>query len=102
MPKEIKSALPVEESDEDPETGNATSTSPPNTIITTIPVNSYKSLTPPPKIFISPPISTETAKEKDPAEPAKPKGAESADLVLEMIDLTEDLEEKRESRRGMV
>ncbi|KAF5281900.1 hypothetical protein FQR65_LT14484 [Abscondita terminalis] len=76
--KEIKSALPVEESDDD---GNSPAA---------VDNSEALSMTPPPRVPQTPtppPIETTAV-------------TEAEDLILEMIDLTDDLEDKRESRRA--
>ena len=94
MPKEIKSALPIEESDEDVEEacGTPSETSASNTPTSTPVPNHTTSLTPPPRAE----PSTVQAEETNESES---KILEAEDLILEMIDLTDDLEERRENKR---
>uniref|UniRef100_A0A1Y1KDW5 SURP motif domain-containing protein n=2 Tax=Photinus pyralis TaxID=7054 RepID=A0A1Y1KDW5_PHOPY len=92
MPKDIKSALPMEESDEEEVVDCKTpvETSAHNTPTTTpVRVHHSASLTPPPRV--TEPSIDET---KDDS-----KSFEAEDLILEMIDLTDDLEERRETKR---
>lgn len=90
--KEIKSALPVEESDEDVDHKNDDGQVVTDTICSAVP---DLSLTPPPRVVKTPTPSptnlesTETVTGK----------VEADDLILEMIDLTDDLEDKRECKR---
>lgn len=148
VPKEIKSALPVEESDDDHEDATAAKTPPilPVTVISDLPpsCSCYTSVTvavsntSPPNLSSTssiitsarllsktPPLKEPSAvsvttdsdlnrlqeneyENKDentnkPEETEKIKSSvDSDDLILEMIDLTDDLEEKREMKRGSV
>ncbi|KAF5301084.1 hypothetical protein FQA39_LY10903 [Lamprigera yunnana] len=90
--KEIKSALPVEESDEDLDQPICSPSVP-----VSVPDNNSTSLTPPPRILKTP-SPDEAAGEE--AISDKDSKQESDDLILEMIDLTDELEEKRESKRA--
>lgn len=85
VPKEIKSALPVEESSSEDETKQEVSTTPP----------------PPPP---PPPIPPPPPPEEQPVEVTqtqnKNKLLDEDDPILEMIDLTEEVDEKKEGKRG--
>ncbi|KAK5638225.1 hypothetical protein RI129_012520 [Pyrocoelia pectoralis] len=87
MPKDIKSALPIEESDEETDSKAVVETSAHNSPTSICGQTSHsRSLTPPPKTI----------------EPSgdEVKNDESEELILEMIDLTDDLEERRDAKRA--
>lgn len=120
-PKEIKSALPLEESSEDEETDAQTPkpsvalpVPPPMTVIpssssistatTTTAVLPAVVTTPSVEGEIVPVITKVPVEESDASqredEEVRNGGLDADDPILEMIDLTDDMEERKDARRG--
>lgn len=99
QPKEIKSALPIEESDEEEVLENASNNVPSAVVLVANISNSNKSTD-----DVCTSENTEDPKDEDdnPKEEDAKNGIilDSDDPILEMIDLTDDTEERKDAKRG--